>query len=744
MSLRRAPGPLAIAGLLALAIALVPCRRDIAVPPGASVDDRTVDRIAGVVRAPVVRTRTSWGAVVATGDAAVWVWSSEALAPGERIAVTGRLRRPRGPIAIAEPDRARAMAARGADLEVTARSVERLADDPGAVARVWRWAAATQEMWSARIDAAGGDAIARAALRGITVGDRVDVPPELDARWRALGIYHVLSVSGLHLAVIAGLAFAVLRRLIAASPWGSRVHPARWAALPALAAAVAYTLVTGAQLATLRALVVVGVVIAAAALDRPVRLLDAIGVAAIAILLARPHDLFDPSFQLSFTAALVLAVVPRGERRGVVVWVVRAVVTSAWITLATAPISALHFQHVAPGGVVGNVLLTPVLELLALPLALAGTVLDWQAPIALAVVLVEYVDAAAGVLDAAMPVGTVALVGGGTMLALVAAALWLASRRRRSWFDGIAWLVICAGWLFGREPPPAGELRVTFVDVGQGDAAIIELPDGSVWLVDAGGAPGARDLAAASAPGRTIARTLAAYGHDRIDLAIISHPHPDHFLGLLALSVPVGELWSVGSVEPEPAAQPPAPSAIPSFDAVAAALGSRGTRLVHPPLRVARRQAGVELVVWAPRYQATDGAAPVQAADPVRSLNDNSLVVEVRFAGRTLVFTGDLESEGEAALVAAGLGRADVVKVAHHGSPTSSTQALVDATRPALAVISCARANAYGFPSAAVLARWHAAGAEVARTDLDGSVTVVITPGGGLRVDRFAGEIARW
>jgi competence protein ComEC len=120
----------------------------------------------------------------------------------------------------------------------------------------------------------------------------------------------------------------------------------------------------------------------------------------------------------------------------------------------------------------------------------------------------------------------------------------------------------------------------------------------------------------------------------------------------------------------------------------------------------------------------------------VRTVNDNSLVVALRFRGRTLVFTGDVEAEGEDGLVASGLGAADVVKVPHHGSPTSSTPAFVAATHPAVAVISCGAANAFGFPSPAVVERWRAAGAEVARTDRDGAITVTIDAGGGLSVER--------
>ncbi len=121
----------------------------------------------------------------------------------------------------------------------------------------------------------------------------------------------------------------------------------------------------------------------------------------------------------------------------------------------------------------------------------------------------------------------------------------------------------------------------------------------------------------------------------------------------------------------------------------------------------------------------------------MRSVNDDSLVVAIERAGRCVLFAGDLEAEGEAALVAAvgGALPCDVVKVPHHGSPTSSSPTLVAATRPRLAVISLGRGNRFGFPGPAVVDRWRAAGAVVARTDVAGAVTVTIDRAGRLTVD---------
>jgi len=319
--------------------------------------------------------------------------------------------------------------------------------------------------------------------------------------------------------------------------------------------------------------------------------------------------------------------------------------------------------------------------------------------------------------------------------------MWIATRPARGTrAQLVAWLALCAVWWMARDTPPAGALRVTFLDVGQGDAALIELPDGAVWLVDAGGNPGARDPAQATATGRAIDRVLAAYDHTRIELAIVSHPHPDHYLGLAGITAPIDELWSAESTGPgakDPAVRTALPGS-PGFEAIAGELTARGTRRVHPPLGVARSAAGVELIVWAPRYQPAADVPVRCAADPVRTVNDNSLVIALRYRGRTLLFAGDVEAEGEDELIIAGLGPADVVKVPHHGSPTSSTARFVAATHPGLAVISCGRENSFGFPSPDVVERWRAVGAEVARTDRDGAITVTIDARGALAIDRFA------
>jgi competence protein ComEC len=726
--------------MLAIAIALGGGgRRAPSVPFGASPDDRHEERIIGTIAGAVSRTPRGFGARLQTDTSSILVWTTVRVEPGQRVAVVGRLRAPRELANPGAHDRARFVASRGAEWELSATSVELIANEPDWRARTWRWAMHAQQDLAAQIQNAGEDSEARAALEGIVTGNRAHISEQLDARWRAVGIYHVLSVSGLHLAVIAGLAYALLRRLAAASPLGRRSRPARWAAPIALVLAVGYTLITGAQLATLRALVIVAIVLVSHMLDRPVRLLDAIGAAAVVLLLWRPSDLYDPSFQLSFVATLTLALVPPRAALAVDVprrarvwrWLRRGLTTSAWVAITTAPITALHFHQVAAGGVVGNLVLTPLVELAALPLGLAGAALGsvgaetvGAALVEAAVWIVARVDDCAALLSDAMPLGAIALDSPLVVAVLVATALWLCSRRERSRIHLVAWAVLCGVWIFAPAARSSGALRVTFLDVGQGDAALVELPGGEVWLVDAGGIASARQASTASAPGEAIARTLAVYGHDAIDLAIVSHPHPDHYLGLASLGAPIRELWFVADRHG-------------SFGDIVEALVARGTRVGSPQLGEHRRPDGVTVWVWGPRHAPATGGNETLATDPVRSVNDNSLVVAIEYAGRTVLVTGDLEAEGEEALVAAGLAKVDVVKVAHHGSRTSSSVELVEATRPELAVISCGVGNAFDFPAAEVIARWRAVGATVARTDRDGAITVTIGMTGDLVVDRY-------
>ncbi len=744
--------PLAVA--LAAAALAAHERVPAAPPAGVIVGDREPDVLTGWVAGPITTSRWGIGFVLDTGDATVWVTAPDpSVLPGDRVTVRGRVSAPRGYRDPGAPDRRQIVRGRGADWEVHARGIDLLAADDRASA--WRWPAQVARAASARVAVRGGDRHGNALVRAAVLGDRAGLDDEVEAAWRAAGVYHALSVSGLHLAVVALLAFLAVGRGWAAVGLGAWIAPRRAAAAVALPLALGYTLVTGAQVATVRAMVVVAVMLIGELCGRRARAADVLGLAALLVLGQRPSTLWDPGFQLSFVAAATLIVAAARREGGAEIappWPWRAVralgrtlATSCAVALATAPITAAHFHEVALGGVIGNLIATPLIELAAIPLGLGGVALAAIAPVVGGVVI-DLAVVIAGVtawLVAALAAWTPSLtLPPPSPLELVACAgLWSAwalgrlrpARGRAALaIAALAALGLCGSWALHAHRRGADDrLRITFLDVGQGDAAVLELPGGAVWLVDAGGSPGAAgdDLRAAARPGEIVARFLRTRRIDRVDVAIVSHPHPDHYLGLLAVAaaMPIDELWIAAEDGADDAA----------FTPVRAWLEATGTRVVHPPL-AAIEVGDVIVRVLAPGYDPGDGVRAVATADPVRSVNDDSMVVALERAGRRVLFTGDLEEEGEALLAASGAELAsDVVKVPHHGSPTSSSAALVAATRPAYAVVSLGAGNRFGFPGPAVVARWRAAGTRILRTDQAGAITVSIDRAGTLAVSTF-------
>ena len=252
-------------------------------------------------------------------------------------------------------------------------------------------------------------------------------------------------------------------------------------------------------------------------------------------------------------------------------------------------------------------------------------------------------------------------------------------------------------------------IEICFLDVGQGDASVVLLPDHSAIVIDGG--PG-RDGAAA----RHVLGFLARRGVRRVALLVLSHPHPDHSGGLPGVldQLPVDEIWWNGQVNADPATR---------------ALLARAHALRVPiaqPHTLSR--GGVELIPLAPLMQGGE-----ILIDPLASENDNSLVVALTYAGRRVLWSGDIEREAEERLAASSPGHFDVLKVPHHGSRTSSSEALLDAVYPQLAVASLAAGNRYRFPHPDVLRRYADRGVPFYRTDRDGAVTVRIDSHGRIR-----------
>jgi len=671
--------------------------------------------------------------------------------PGETIACSARLRAVRGTRNPGLPDPALALRAVGIEALAgvpTAGAIRRLAEPSGLGPR--RAAYLARRALRAAIDReVGGQTAAAAFLKTAVLGDRRGVPAEVEDGFRAAGATHVLSVSGLHLAAVAALLFLLVRGAAARVPglplWADPRAIAAAASLPAIAF---FTLLTGEAVATLRSALMLGLAMGALLVGRAASAGPTIAAAALLLLVARPLQIFDVSLQLSVASVAGIALCagrlgPGGERPAgdgggragrllgrAVRWLWRFVAATLAATAATAPLGAHVFAEVAPLAPLGNLALVPLVEMAVVPIGLGGAAAAalWEPlgrwPLRLAATAARAALAVAETFRLRAPVWTcrapnlaeTALLTAAGLLALLAAARG-DSRRRLAWLAlgaALAAATSLAARELGRRH--ASDLTVTFLDVGQGDAAVVEAPGGAVMLIDGGGTrDGAFDTGA-----HIVEPFLRARGIARLDVVALSHPHPDHLNGLFRVidRFAVGAFWSSGD-----------DGRNPEYGRLLALARTRGVPVAEVA-PVALGGARVE-----PLGPFLDGRI---AAPPGLSVNDASLVLRVTFGGRALLFPGDLEADGEGELAGRkALGQAvaaDVLKVPHHGSRTSSSDDLLDAVRPGLAVMSLGWHNQFHFPAPEVLARYAARGARTLRTDRDGAVVVTVAPDGTLAV----------
>jgi competence protein ComEC len=652
----------------------------------------------------------------ATGHVLVTLYGeAPPLGEGQRVAAELRLHRPvgfRNPGGFDYPAQLRR---EGIALVGSGRA-DRLrpltADRPPWSVRVKRWAVA-------RI-AAEVPATSAALLTGLLLGERIALPRDTDDAFRRAGVYHVLAVSGFNVALVSASVFALLT--VAGVPRGTT-------AVAAAGALVAFALVVGGQASVLRATVMGLLVLGGIFLERDSQMPNALALAALLLLAWRPGDLWDPGFQLSFaaTAGIVYGAAPTAgalARARLPPRLAAVLGVSAAAQVAVLPVMVTHFNQVS--------LIAPLANLLVVPLAGAATTVGLFALAAaalsdligsvglslawaLAVILRVAVWLAAAVPWALVhaPAPGPLAVAAWLAAAVLAATVDTRAARRAVMGLALGGLAVAAWPLLA---PGDGRLRVIFLDVGQGDAALIEVPDGPRLLVDGGPGGSARfDVGE-----RVVAPFLWNRGVGRLDVMAVTHADVDHSGGLPAVlrGLAVREIWENGRW--------PA-----GHEAVVTALDRA---------RVPRRvlAAGQRLRVGEAVITVLNPTGPAGTAPPSAGENEHSLVLRLDWRGVSLLLTGDLTAAGEEALLDARAPlAATVLKVGHHGSRSSTGEPLVNASRPVAAVISVGPRNPFRHPAPEVVERLADAGARVYRTDRDGAV-IVETDGQSLWVTTWA------
>lgn len=546
---------------------------------------------------------------------------------------------------------------------------------------------------------AGAPPAARLA-RALVLGD----PGQLPAAWRrglrALGLAHLTALSGLHVGLLAALCLAA----------GAPLPAAVRISLAAVAVA-GFVAVAGARPALLRAAAMGAALAVALCLGRRPVAVAQLAVVAALLALARPRLLDDLGFLLSCSATagiLLLAPPLTAAFRRLPGWLARGLSVSLGAQLASLCWSLPAFALLVPAAPLSNLLAVPWTAVaLAVCLAWCLAAVIWPRGAAAGTAALEPLTwpfAVAGGLPPTLTRPLPAVVPAPAAAVVSAAIVGVLTRPARRW----PLLLVAAALLRCGSGAPAEQPELTLIDVGQGEAVLLR--DGPAAVLVDGGGWRYGDLG-----GRVLVPVLASAGVRRLRAVVLTHPDLDHCHGLVDLLsyLPVAEVWT--------------------------APGWRNRcarRLLTRPGRRLR-------VLWAGEG-ARVGRWRLTALHPApgdrRGANDRSLVLAARAPGGRVLLTGDLEAAGERRLVArwpASALRAEVLKLAHHGSNSSTTRALLAAVRPRLAIVSCGVDNLYGHPAPAVLARVAAARARLLRTDLSGAVTLRFDPRLGVRLARL-------
>ena len=561
----------------------------------------------------------------------------------------------------------------------------------------------------ARLPAAGSlgkafDRDVRGPLAALLLGRTSELERGMVARYRRGGLYHMLVVSGLHVALACGLAMLGLRALRVRG----KVRDAVFLAIVFL-----FVLVGGGHPPAVRAGTVFGLHRATRLLERPMTNLQAIGFSGLILFGFDPVQVYSIGTVLTFAAVLGIALLTaliraRLPERPCELFSGLAAAFAA--QSATAPILLWRFNVVAAGAWLTAPLAIPLLGgMIALGAGLLFFYAAGSAPqplvdlFALGARAMEFLAeraAGAAFLRPTPPLPAVLAVS-----ALTAAGAFAPRRLRAAAF-------LCAGVLFlvlALRPGPAGPsrgFRLEALDVGQGDALLLRWGRHAI-LVDGGGPfdLDRRDF------GRTrLLPKLLDRGVTSLDAAVLTHPHPDHALGLFVVleDLPVREFWrSSGEDESD---------FFVELDVLAAGRGV--------PVRVL--EAGETIDREDARITVVHSGGPRRKVDPI---NNQSLVFLFERDGRSALLTGDASAATEEALLwERRVPRADLLKVGHHGSRSSTTTAFLEAVCPRASLISCGRENRFGHPAPATLQTLAAARVPVFRTDLSSDLRIDLLP----------------
>lgn len=573
--------------------------------------------------------------------------------------------------------------------------------------------------------------------KAILTGDKASISPEINESFKATGAIHLLAISGLHMGLIAFATSLIINWFLRRSTW-LMLHMPTWkiAALLSIPCLISYAFIAGFQTPVVRSLIMALVFFIAITVDRQWHMPTNIAIAAFLILIFQPTAIFTASFQLSFAAVISMAaVLPQiklltqkpssqsttqdGLKNKIINSIKSLLFLSIAAQLGTLPLLLFYFNRVSTLSAISTLIIEPLICFWALPIGLLGSIFIFMSPL-----LAEFFFHA-GNLGLSLSISLTKW-----LACLPLSSIWTSTpsfpmimlyymslfsflsikKNKKMKITALSCLFALVFLIFQSKYSNSSSQtdKITFLDVGQGNASVIELTDGFKAVIDGGGSHSSRFNIGEA----VIAPYLWQKGISKIDAVIISHPDSDHFNGLpfVIKRFKPDILWINGDM-PE-------------------------NYTYEELIKIANK---LNIKIKIPNYNETlysnshsqlTNATCRFLEQEVYSDNDRSLVIKLASQGKNILFTGDISADAEEKLVAENRDiKADILLLPHHGSISSSSAKFLLAVDPETVIISAGKHNRNTFPSPDVLKRCQENGLKYYNTAVDGSVTVTIKEG---------------
>jgi competence protein ComEC len=553
-----------------------------------------------------------------------------------------------------------------------------------------------------------------AFVASVTTGQATNLNEELREAFNATGLAHILSISGTHFGLFSVLLFGMFRAAIKAFPYRVLqrltiyLTPSQAAAVLCLPFMLAYLGLSGASIPAIRSFIMISLFLSGLIVGRKGYWLNSVLFAAFILAIWEPEYMFSLSFQLSFLAVLCIGFSVQNEdekKEGgkIIRYVKNALLMTLSASVGTAPLVAYYFHYFSVISPLSNLLIAPLIGFLLIPIAVLSCFLFLVTghfiftPIvsALSEMSISSVRLLSTVPHASVNIPAFPMI---ILLLFYAGLVFYFIFHKKKYLLFVPFVPVVIYLVLSISEK--NDLGVTFLDVGQGDSSVIELPDGKTMMIDTG------------KTGRETASFLKYRGNNAIDFLALSHVHPDHTGGLenIAKRFHVKEILDNGRI------------ILPDeFNSMRRSSLNRGALIEG-------KGYGIYVLHPYAEFYTMQG-------NEYNAANNDSLVLKIEGDHASFLFTGDIEEEAEENILHLGNWiKSDVIKVPHHGGKTSAYEPFLKAVNPDIAVISAGRDNAFGHPHQETMDAL--SGVRVFRTDTDGAIKIKETAR-GLEIKTF-------